>query len=46
MRYDKPTVVKLGSLADLTRQTYKQFGGSDGIFLQTADGDIPLGNVS
>lgn len=46
MGYERPTVVRLGSLADLTQQTFKQLGGTDGIFLQTSDDTIPLGNVS
>lgn len=42
MRYEKPTVVKLGSLAELTLQL-KEFGGDDGIFVV---GHGSVGNVS
>jgi len=45
MTYEKPQVIKLGSLTELTQTGHiKQLGGSDGFFLLTDDN--PLGNIS
>lgn len=46
MAYEKPIVMKLGSLAELTRQTIKQLGGSDGFLFQNGEDIVPIGNVS
>ncbi len=47
MTYEKPKVVKLGSLTELTQTAHiKQFGAADGILLQTDSGLDPIGYVS
>lgn len=43
--YVAPACTEKGDIATLT-QVVKQFGSSDGIFLLTDQGTVPIGNVS